>query len=121
MVRISTAEKQIMDVLWQESPLDARSIIKRIAPQNDWHEKTVRTLLSRLVKKEAIAYQTEERRYLYYPNLQEDEYTQIESKNFLEQVFHGKVTPLIASFAEQNILSKKEIKELKKLLEELEK
>ncbi len=124
-MQISHSEKILMDVLWQgaskAAPLTARKIIRQVEHNLDWHDKTVKTLLNRLLKKSAIAFKKEGREYLYYPILKEQDYLRNASDNFLKKVFKGSITSLVASFAKQEKLSDKDLAELKALIEDIEK
>ena len=53
--RISDAEHSVMEVLWDHAPLDAQSIYDRLSGSQSWTLATVKTLLSRLVSKDALA------------------------------------------------------------------
>ena len=64
--RISEAEFQVMEVLWRDSPLTAQDIATRLGATG-WSLATVKTLLSRLAAKGALATQEDGRRYLYSP------------------------------------------------------
>ena len=52
--KLSVLEWEIMEVLWGESPLSASEIHERISKQHNCHVKTVRSLLDRMQKKEAV-------------------------------------------------------------------
>ena len=119
-MQISEAESVVMDVLWKRQPLSAEDVVASLSGQQDWQEATVKTLLNRLLKKGAIAAEKDGRRYLYAPVLQRDAWVQGESESLLERVFGGRVAPLVAHFSEQRKLSRKDIAELRKLLEELD-
>ncbi len=119
-MQISDSEKYIMDVLWNESPQTAKSIIDNLDKSLDWQDKTVKTLINRLLKKQAIGYEKEGRVYWYFPLLEESDYISSESENFLTKVFKGKVSNLVAAFAKRDDLSAKDVADLKSLIEELE-
>ncbi|MEP1741831.1 MAG: BlaI/MecI/CopY family transcriptional regulator [Kangiellaceae bacterium] len=119
-MQISDSEKNIMDVLWNESPQTAKSIINNLDKSLEWQDKTVKTLINRLLKKQAIGYEKEGRVYLYFPLLEESDYISSESENFLTKVFKGKVSNLVAAFAKRDDLSAKDVADLKTLIEELE-
>jgi BlaI family penicillinase repressor len=119
--KISNAERVVMKAFWERSPLSAQEVIEVISPQKDWQAKTVKTLLNRLLKKEILAFKKEQRKYLYYPLLSRKTYLQLESRKFLENWFGDKVShQLLVSFAAKELLSKQEIEELKKLLDEMD-
>lgn len=115
-VDISNAEFEVLDVLWKKHPATANEIIERLNMKKQWHDKTVKTLLNRLVKKEAIGFEKEKRCYLYHPIVEREAYTQSESQSLIERMFSGRVSPLIAGFAKHKNLEKDDIDELKQII-----
>ncbi len=113
---ISKTEFQVLDVIWQQAPCSANDIVIELNKSQQWHEKTVKTLISRLLKKQAISFVREGREYIYSPCFSKQEYQQQESKSFIHRLFKGKVSPLVASFAENDALSEHDIEELKQLI-----
>jgi len=117
---ISDAESQVMQVLWERHPLGADDVVAALADSTDWQESTVKTLLNRLLKKRAIAAEREGRRYLYRPLLKRKDYVDAASASLLDRLFGGRVAPLVAHFSERRKLGKKDIAELKRLIEEID-
>ena len=109
-----------MEVLWRTSPVSTEDVVAALKNRQDWQEPTIKTLLNRLLKKEAISAQKDGRRYLYSPVLQRDQWLASESKGLLDRLFGGRVAPLVAHFSKQRKLTKKDFAELKRLIEELE-
>ena len=118
--RISEAEWEVMKICWSRSPASAQEIIDALAPQ-DWHPKTVKTLLNRLVKKHALGFRKEGRAYLYHPLVAEKDCVAAESKSFLDRVFGGSLQPMLAHFVGSRKLSSREIAGLESLLKRKEK
>ena len=106
-----------MKVLWAKAPLSATEIIETLAAQDDWHPKTVKTYLNRLVKKKALSFQKERRAYLYRPLVKEVDCVKAVSESFLDRVFGGALKPMVAHFVEHKKLSAAEVRDLKRLLE----
>ena len=119
-MQISEAESVVMDILWQRNPLSAEDVFAALSGRQDWQEATVKTLLNRLLNKGAISAEKDGRRYLYAPVLQREAWVHGESESLLQRLFGGRVAPLVAHFSEQRKLSRKDIAELRKLLEELD-
>src|SRR3954462_14757623 len=119
-MRISSAESLVMEALWQKQPLAAEEVVAEIAAAQGWSEATVKTLLNRLLKKRAIAAERDGRRYLYRPLLTRADYVHTASKSLLDRLFEGRVAPLVAHFSERRKLSKKDIAELRRLIEEID-
>lgn len=120
MQDISEAESLVMEALWKRAPLSAEEVCAALAGAQSWQEATVKTLLNRLLNKGAITASKDGRRYLYAPVLQREEWLTRESKGLLDRLFGGRVAPLVAHFSEQRKLSKKDIAELRRLIEELD-
>jgi BlaI family penicillinase repressor len=119
-MQISEAESVVMEALWQRSPMTAEDVVAALAQSRHWQEATIKTLLNRLLKKGAVTVEKEGRRYLYTPALARDEWLTRESKGLLDRLFGGRVAPLVAHFSEHRKLSKKDIAELRKLIEGLD-
>jgi predicted transcriptional regulator len=119
-MQISEAESAVMDVLWARSPLGADEVAAALADRRDWQDATIKTLLNRLLNKGAIRAEKDGRRYLYSPMVKREDWVLAESRGLLERLFDGRVAPLVAHFSAHRKLSKKDVAELRKLLEEID-
>ena len=117
--RISDAEWEVMLLLWQRAPQTAAEVAAKLCPAHNWTERTVKTLLARLVKKEALGAQPDGKRYLYEPNVSREACVRQESRTFLDRVFGGSASPLLAHFVREGALGDAEIQELRSLLDEI--
>ena len=118
---ISDAESVVMDVLWRASaPISAEEVVAALAGRSDWREPTIKTLLNRLLVKRAISAVRDGKRYLYSARLKREDYVHSESKGLIDRLFGGRVAPLVAHFSDAGKLSKKDLAELKRLIEELD-
>lgn len=117
--KISEAEWEVMKIVWSRtSPCTANEIVDALVGIADWKPNTVKTLITRLVKKRALGYEEERRMYLYYPLVSEDKCVKAETHSFVKRVFGGALKPMIVTFLQDEKLSQNEIEELKQLLEE---
>jgi BlaI family penicillinase repressor len=116
--KVSDAEWQVMDVLWDAAPaaMTAAEVVDALAGTT-WNPRTIKTMLNRLVKKRALKFQAERNRYLYRPAVSRQACVRTESRSFLRRVFGGDVAPMLAHFVEESKLSRREIGELRKLLD----
>ncbi len=117
--RISDAEYVIMDVLWADAPLTANMVAERLKGRQSWSLPTIKTLLSRLLAKRAIAYEPDGRRFLYRPLVARADHAAGDVKRLVDRLFGGRLSPLVAHLAEQEALSPKDIVEIEALLKEL--
>lgn len=116
--RISETEWEVMRVIWARHPVNAAEVIARLTQQDPtWHPKTVRTLLSRLVQKKALDYEPRGRLYMYEPLVSERDSVAAVSESFVGRVFGGSLKPMLAHFVQHRKMSRKEIEELKRVLD----
>lgn len=114
--RITQSELDVMDVLWAESPLAAADVVQRLSSSKDWNPRTVKTLLARLVEKQAISTQADGRRYLYTPIISKDDYAAKAARSLSNRLFGGRAAPLVAHLAGADGLSQADIAELEALI-----
>ncbi len=119
--RISDAEHAVMEALWQRSPQTAAEVCETVCKDRGWSMPTVKTLLSRLVQKGALATQPDGRRFLYTPLIARSAYVGTESKRLVERLFGGRAAPLFAHLAQTEALSEDDIAEIEGLLKEMKK
>ena len=119
-IRISDAELEVMEVLWASAePLTATDVAERIPAGRDWSLPTIKTMLSRLTAKGAIRFREEGRRYLYSAAIARDSYVGKESRRFVDQLFGGRLSPLVARLAEEDALDEEDIAAIEAILKEL--
>lgn len=118
--KVSSAEFKILEILWINSPLTGSQIVDALSTKESWHPRTIKSLINRLLKKKIISHKVEGNHYLYYPLLKQNEYLKKTSRNFIQRLFGGKISPLVAHFAKHEKISKEDIQELKNILEKLE-
>ncbi|MEM9303809.1 MAG: BlaI/MecI/CopY family transcriptional regulator [Pseudomonadota bacterium] len=119
MPTISDAEMQVMEVLWTAAPKTAAAIAGELEGRTGWHRKTVNTLLSRLEKKGAVTAEPARGGKRYSPCVARETYTQSVAGAMVEQLFGGRVAPLVAHFADARGLSAEDVADLEQLVKEL--
>lgn len=118
--RISDAELEVMEALWAAGqPLTAADVAERIGAERGWSLATVKTMLSRLVSKGALKHREDGRRFLYSPTIRREAYVGTESRRFVERLFGGRLSPLVARLAEEDALDDEDIAAIEALLKEL--
>jgi predicted transcriptional regulator len=119
-VRLSEAELAIMEAMWSAgSAQTATDIASLVSDDRSWSLATVKSLISRLLAKEAIEPAKDGRRFLYTPRIARADYIGAESRRFIDRLFGGRLSPLIAQLAEGETLDEAEIAEIEALLKQL--
>lgn len=117
--RISEAEHAVMEVLWDRGTASAADVCEVVCETRDWSLATVKTLLSRLVQKQAIATEPDGRRFLYSPIIAREDYVGGESRRLVDRLFGGRAASLVAHLAETEALTEDDLSEIENLLKEL--
>ncbi|MEP1231472.1 MAG: BlaI/MecI/CopY family transcriptional regulator [Litorimonas sp.] len=118
MKQISQSERIIMDVLWSRAPLRATEIADEVAAEG-WNIRTVKTLLSRLVKKDVVSTEADGRHYLYSPIINKEAYGAYIVDGVSKSYFEGDPAPLLLHLAKSKDLSTGDIDEITALLSDL--
>jgi len=113
------SEAKILAVLWQNQPLNGKQIAEELTEES-WSYVTVKTLINRLLKKGFLNFEKQGRHYLYSTTLTKKDYLKRENKNFIERMYSGSFSGLFAAFTEHEHISEKELKEIKKMINEME-
>jgi BlaI family penicillinase repressor len=116
--KISDAEWRVMTVLWSRPGLTADDVVTALKGKVAWNARTIRTLINRLLRKTALRHEQEGRRYRYYPAVSREQCVREERHSFVQRVYSGTVTPMLAAFIEDAELSSDDIDELKRMLDE---
>ena len=118
--KISDAEWIVMEVVWRKHPVTALEVVQQLTQHKQWQDQTIRTMLRRLIRKKALTYKAEGKVYYYSPAVSREQCVRGESRSFLERVFGGAAHPLLVQLAQETKLSREEIAELKRILQEKE-
>ncbi|MGL5694334.1 MAG: BlaI/MecI/CopY family transcriptional regulator [Peptostreptococcaceae bacterium] len=117
--QVSESELEVMKVLWKIKSGSSAKIIEELSKYTEWKPKTIQTLITRLVAKEALEVDKSNKKYyLYYPLISEEEYKNIANASFLDKLYNGSINMMIANFIKNKKMSKEDIQELKNLLDE---
>lgn len=102
--RISEAEWEIMKIIWDNEPLKASQIVKKIQTRKSWNDKTIRTLIRRLVDKN-ILIAKKEKVNIYYPLVSKEKCIKDVTNSFLDRVFDGSIVAFMTTYINSNNIS----------------
>ena len=115
---ITAAEWVVMRALWAKAPQSTNDVVAALEDRAEWKPKTIHTLLARLVQKKALRAEKRGREYVYSPLVRAEECEYEISRSFLGRFFDGELAPFLSRFVEREKLTKREIEELKRILDE---
>lgn len=117
-ISISEAEWEIMRVVWANQAVTSREVIDILENKMAWKESTIKTLLGRLVEKQALETTKEGRKFIYTAKISENESMTEYASDILSRVCrkdNGKVAVDLVQHAK---LSQSDIEQLMELLNE---
>ena len=118
---ISEAEHQVMKVIWNDNPITAMRIMKKLTKVADWKLNTIKTFINRLLNKGAIGYNKSGKEYSYYPLIDEADFVKSESRIFLKRIFNGSLKPMLVTMVENEDLTLEDLEDLKRRILEKKK
>ena len=116
MAKISSAEWEVMRVLWTKGETTSTEITKILSTKQDWSASTVKTLLGRLADKGYLTSRREGRTYLYHAVLNEEEANLTAVQEVLSKICLTKHHHLLGKLIQQTPMTKEQIKDLQEIL-----
>lgn len=115
MEKITDSELEVMKVLWAaDSPLPLSSIRLSLQKMMNWEAATIKTLLSRLVSKNAVLQEKKEMFY-YSPLVTEKEYDEWATSRLINRLYNGKASRLVAALLNSDGITENDIDELRRM------
>ncbi|MFL0245624.1 BlaI/MecI/CopY family transcriptional regulator [Candidatus Clostridium stratigraminis] len=115
--RISDAEWEVMKIIWSNPNITANKIVENLEDNAEWKPSTIKSLINRLLKKQAIGFKKVGKEYFYYTLVLEEDCIKAESESFVKKVFDGSINSMILNFVKSNKLSENDIAELRQILD----
>ncbi|WP_062493593.1 BlaI/MecI/CopY family transcriptional regulator [Paenibacillus sp. 32O-W] len=117
--RLSATEKKIMDLIWKaERSVTMREIMDQLPEASEWKHNTTITFLSRLINKGFLTSTRVGKAHHYEACITEREYQDLETKQFIKEIYKGSVYGFVSALCDNGDLTKEEIESLMKRLEE---
>ncbi len=110
MIKLSNLEMSIMHIIWERKEVTAFEILNELNKEKKVAKHTVRTLLSRMIKKKAICvYKKVKKEYIYIPIIDKEAFLRNENLYFLDLVYKGDIRKMLLNYVDEGKLVKKDI------------
>ena len=110
--KLTEAEEALAHIIWDNEPIKSPDLVKICEEEFSWKKSTTYTMLKRLELKGLVKNQDSIVRAL----INKDDFYGDQSKLFVEENFQGSLPKFLAAFTRRKKLSKSEILELQKLI-----
>ncbi|MGB4661241.1 MAG: BlaI/MecI/CopY family transcriptional regulator [Mobilitalea sp.] len=115
-IKLFDGEMKLMELLWEAEPISAKQLSILAAEKYDWNKNTTYTVIKKLNDKNVI--KRTEPNFICTSIIKKQDIQQTETQNLIEKLFNGSKKAFLSAFVQNEELSKEEIEELKKLIED---
>ena len=115
-VRLGKMELQIMKVVWQRGKATVHDVKDALSRGRKPAYSTVLTMMRKLEAKGYLSHDVDDRTYVYRPTISRQTVRQGVIGDLLDRLFEGSPSLLLNSLVEQNRVSEKELRQIRKLI-----
>lgn len=117
---LTEAELRLMDVVWQKGAATAGEVLEALPKNPTTAYSTVVTMLRILEEKGYLRHTKESRAFVYHPVVDRTEASRNAVRQLVRKFFNDSPELLVLNVLEHERIDAKEMKRLKKLIEESE-
>ncbi len=112
--RLGDMELRFAEMIWNLAPVGSGELVRRCAEQFQWKKSTTYTMLKRLCDKGIFSNCQGEVRAL----VSREQYSAQLGRQVVQQGFGGSLPRFVAAFAAEGGLSRQDVEELQRLIDE---
>lgn len=113
---LGVVESKFADIIWSNEPVTSSEIVKLAEKELDWKKSTTFTVLRRLCEKGIFV----NNKGTVTSLISRQEFYSLQSEKFVDDTFGGSLPAFIAAFSKRKKLSRAEIEELRKMINDFE-
>ncbi|MFZ7121071.1 MAG: BlaI/MecI/CopY family transcriptional regulator [Eubacteriaceae bacterium] len=113
-LKLYDAEYKLMDIIWKLEPINSTELVKVCLEKLDWKKSTTYTVIRKLSKRNVL----KNKDAMVIALVKRQDVQKYKSEELIEKSFRGSLPSFIATFLQDKKLSKKEVEEIKKIIEE---
>ena len=118
-IKVFDSELRIMEILWKNGEMSARQIAHILEAEIGWNVNTTYTTIKKLIAKDAI--ERRDPKFRCIPLITKETVQKQEIRELGGKLFNDSASALLSAFLADKTISKKEIAEIKKLVDALDK
>lgn len=116
-LRLGTVESKFADIIWGNEPISSGELVKLCEQKLEWKKSTTYTMLKRLCERGIFKNESG----VVSSVLSKEEFGAAQSEKIIEDNFDGSLPSFIAAFVSRKKLSKKDIEEIQKMIDQFKK
>lgn len=113
-MRLGVIETRFAEMIWANEPIASGKLVKMCAEEFEWKKPTTYTVLRRLCDRGLFCNEGG----VVSSIISKEDYYAMQSEEFVKETFAGSLPAFLTAFTSRQKLSKEEIQELQKLIDE---
>lgn len=115
-LKLGVVETRFADIIWQNEPIASGELVKKCEKELSWKKSTTYTVLKKLCEKGIFRNE----KGIVSSLMSKDEFNSLQSEKFVDDTFGGSLPAFIAAFTKRKSLTKEEVEELRKMVDNFE-
>ena len=115
-IRLGEVESRFVEMIWEREPIGSGELVNLCEKELSWKKSTTYTVLRRLYHHDGGILQN--CNAVVTSLIKKEEYMAIQSEQVLEDAFEGSLPRFVAAFMSRKKLSRKQIDEIQKLIDD---
>ena len=111
---MTQAENELAQIIWEAEPVQSGQLVKLVAERLGWKKSTTYTVLRKIC--ENGIFQNNDT--VVSSLMSKEEYARRKGENYLEENYGGSLPKFVAAFLQHKKLSRKDLEELEKLIDD---
>ena len=114
-IKLGVVESNFANIIWENAPLTTRQLVDLCQERLNWKRTTTYTVLKKLCERGIFAVQDS----VVTAQISKSQFYTLQSEQFVQEHFAGSLPAFIAAFTAGSTPSKKELDEIKKLIDSI--
>jgi len=115
---LTEMELELMNILWELQEGTVRDVLERLPHERDLAYTTVATTIRILEGKKVVSSRKQGKAHIFTPILSKESYEARSLNHMVKKVFNNAPVSIVARLINEQNISKEELEEMKKLLDE---
>ena len=112
--KLGEMEQRFAELIWENEPISSRGLTELCEKEFGWKRTTTYTMLKRLCDRGIF----QNEHSIVTSLMSQNEFKGAQGEHFIHEVFHGSLPQFLTAFTRRKKLSKKEVEEIQRLIDE---
>ncbi len=115
-LKLGVVESRFADIIWSNEPLHSRDLVKLCETELNWKKPTTYTVLRKLCERGIFRNENG----TVSSVISRQDFYAMQSTRFVDETFEGSLPAFLAAFTAKKALSREEIAEIRRMIDQYE-